>query len=158
MEVFDEPEEHLPVPSFASELRLTVGELFGWLLDWAKFRSYPHSAIAQGAVPKAIARWLITQLQLGCVSRMLGDPSANAPPTLQLLEKGDCPAGTLRERSWHHRFFLLCWAWWGRTITRSVPSGIRAASKSHFFALLPVGALILKLCAILTRCRNLMTS
>lgn len=32
-EVFDEPEELLPVPSFASELRLTVGELFGWLLD-----------------------------------------------------------------------------------------------------------------------------
>lgn len=32
-EVFDEPEELLPVPSFASELRLTVGELFGWLLE-----------------------------------------------------------------------------------------------------------------------------
>ncbi len=32
-EVFDEPEQELPVPSFASELRLTVGELFGWLLE-----------------------------------------------------------------------------------------------------------------------------
>lgn len=30
--VFDEPEMLLPVPSFASELRLSVGELFGWLL------------------------------------------------------------------------------------------------------------------------------
>jgi Uma2 family endonuclease len=32
-EVFDEPEQELAVPSFASELRLTVGELFGWLLE-----------------------------------------------------------------------------------------------------------------------------
>lgn len=32
-EVFDEPEDQLPVPSFASELRLTVGEVFGWLLE-----------------------------------------------------------------------------------------------------------------------------
>lgn len=32
-EVFDEPEEHIPVPSFASELRLTVGVVFGWLLE-----------------------------------------------------------------------------------------------------------------------------
>jgi len=32
-QVFDEPEALLPVPSFASELRLTVKELFGWLLD-----------------------------------------------------------------------------------------------------------------------------
>lgn len=32
-EVFDEPDELLPVPSFASELQLTVKELFGWLLD-----------------------------------------------------------------------------------------------------------------------------
>ena len=32
-EVFDEPEQQFPVPSFASELRLSVGELFGWLLD-----------------------------------------------------------------------------------------------------------------------------
>ena len=30
---FDEPEALLPVPEFASELRLTVGELFGWLLE-----------------------------------------------------------------------------------------------------------------------------
>lgn len=32
MKVFDEPGEQLPVPSFASELRLTVGDLFSWLL------------------------------------------------------------------------------------------------------------------------------
>jgi Uma2 family endonuclease len=32
-EVFDEPEQQLPVPSFASELRLSVEELFGWLLE-----------------------------------------------------------------------------------------------------------------------------
>jgi len=32
-EVFDEPEQLLPVPSFAMELQLTVGELFGWLLE-----------------------------------------------------------------------------------------------------------------------------
>ncbi|MBD2125970.1 Uma2 family endonuclease [Microcoleus sp. ZQ-A2] len=32
-EVFEEPEEQLPVPSFASELRLTVGDVFGWLLE-----------------------------------------------------------------------------------------------------------------------------
>ncbi len=32
-EVFDEPEDQLPVPSFASELRLTAGDLFAWLLD-----------------------------------------------------------------------------------------------------------------------------
>ncbi len=32
-EVFDQPEEQLPVPSFASELRLTVSDLFGWLLE-----------------------------------------------------------------------------------------------------------------------------
>lgn len=32
-EVFDEPEQQLPVPSFASELRLTVGDLFGWLFE-----------------------------------------------------------------------------------------------------------------------------
>ncbi|MBD2774978.1 Uma2 family endonuclease [Iningainema tapete] len=30
-EVFDESEQQLPVPSFASEIRLTVGDLFGWL-------------------------------------------------------------------------------------------------------------------------------
>ncbi len=33
LEVFDEPEQLLPVPSFANELRLTVGELFRWLLE-----------------------------------------------------------------------------------------------------------------------------
>ncbi|MEG4032611.1 Uma2 family endonuclease [Microcoleus sp. S36b_A4] len=32
-EVFDEPEQLLPMPSFARELQLTVGELFGWLLE-----------------------------------------------------------------------------------------------------------------------------
>ncbi len=32
-EVFDEPTEQLPVPSFASELRLTVSDVFGWLLE-----------------------------------------------------------------------------------------------------------------------------
>jgi Uma2 family endonuclease len=33
LEVFDEMEEQLPVPPFASELRLTVGDVFGWLLE-----------------------------------------------------------------------------------------------------------------------------
>lgn len=32
-EVFEEPEEQLTVPLFASELRLTVGEVFDWLLE-----------------------------------------------------------------------------------------------------------------------------
>ncbi len=32
-EVFDEPEQQLPVPSFASELHLAVGNIFGWLLE-----------------------------------------------------------------------------------------------------------------------------
>jgi len=32
-EVFELPEEQLPVPSFATELRLSVGELFSWLLE-----------------------------------------------------------------------------------------------------------------------------
>ncbi len=32
-EVFESLEEQLPVPSFATELRLTVGDLFGWLLE-----------------------------------------------------------------------------------------------------------------------------
>ena len=32
-EVFDEPEQQLPVPEFAKELNLTVGLVFGWLLD-----------------------------------------------------------------------------------------------------------------------------
>ena len=32
-QVFDEPEEQLPVPAFASELRLSLGELFGWLSE-----------------------------------------------------------------------------------------------------------------------------
>ena len=33
LEVFDEPEQQLSVPSFANELQLTVKELFGWLLE-----------------------------------------------------------------------------------------------------------------------------
>lgn len=32
-EVFDEKEDQLTVPSFARELRLTVGDVFGWLLE-----------------------------------------------------------------------------------------------------------------------------
>ncbi len=32
-EVFDQSEQQIPVPSFASELKLTVGDLFGWLLE-----------------------------------------------------------------------------------------------------------------------------
>jgi Uma2 family endonuclease len=32
-ELFYEVEQLLPVPSFASELQLTVGNLFGWLLE-----------------------------------------------------------------------------------------------------------------------------
>lgn len=32
-DLFDHPTQLLPVPPFASELQLTVGELFGWLLE-----------------------------------------------------------------------------------------------------------------------------
>jgi Uma2 family endonuclease len=32
-EVFDQPEQVLPMPVFARELRLTVKELFDWLLE-----------------------------------------------------------------------------------------------------------------------------
>ncbi len=32
-QVFDEPEHQLPVPLFASALHLSVGNLFGWLLE-----------------------------------------------------------------------------------------------------------------------------
>jgi Uma2 family endonuclease len=32
-EVFDEPDEVLPMPSFASELHITIKELFSWLLE-----------------------------------------------------------------------------------------------------------------------------
>jgi Uma2 family endonuclease len=32
-QVFDFPEELLPTPSFASELKLTLGNLFGWLME-----------------------------------------------------------------------------------------------------------------------------
>jgi Uma2 family endonuclease len=31
--VFDQPDVLLPVPSFASDLQLTVKDLFAWLLD-----------------------------------------------------------------------------------------------------------------------------
>ncbi|WP_277881979.1 hypothetical protein [Leptolyngbya sp. FACHB-541] len=32
-EAFDEPEQSLPVPAFASELVLSVGSVFGWLFE-----------------------------------------------------------------------------------------------------------------------------
>ena len=32
-EVFEESEQQLPVPLFSSEIQLTIGELFGWLLE-----------------------------------------------------------------------------------------------------------------------------
>ncbi|WP_442942342.1 hypothetical protein [Nostoc sp.] len=32
-EVFDEPQQKLPVPSFANELNLSVASIFGWLLE-----------------------------------------------------------------------------------------------------------------------------
>jgi len=32
-EVYDQPEEVIPVPSFASELRLSVKDLFAWLTE-----------------------------------------------------------------------------------------------------------------------------
>ncbi len=32
-ELFDKPEQLLPIPAFASELRLTVGNLFDWLME-----------------------------------------------------------------------------------------------------------------------------
>ena len=32
-EVLDEPDQIIPIPSFASELQLTVRELFAWLLE-----------------------------------------------------------------------------------------------------------------------------
>lgn len=33
LEIFDEPGLELPVPAFASEMHLSVGTIFGWLLD-----------------------------------------------------------------------------------------------------------------------------
>lgn len=33
IEVFDDPDAVLPVPEFASEFRLTLGELFAWLIE-----------------------------------------------------------------------------------------------------------------------------
>jgi Uma2 family endonuclease len=32
-EVFDQLEQTLPVPTFANELNMTVGLVFGWLLE-----------------------------------------------------------------------------------------------------------------------------
>ncbi|MCF3607804.1 Uma2 family endonuclease [Planktothrix agardhii 1033] len=32
-EVFDQPESPISVPPFATDIKLTVGELFGWLLE-----------------------------------------------------------------------------------------------------------------------------
>lgn len=31
--VFDEPQQQLPVPEFAKELQLTLGQVFDWLLE-----------------------------------------------------------------------------------------------------------------------------
>jgi Uma2 family endonuclease len=33
LQVFDQPAQDLPMPAFASEFQLTVGELFGWLAE-----------------------------------------------------------------------------------------------------------------------------
>lgn len=33
VQLFDEPQQQLPVPAFASEFKLTVADLFGWLLE-----------------------------------------------------------------------------------------------------------------------------
>ncbi|MBR8827500.1 MAG: hypothetical protein DSM107014_06260 [Gomphosphaeria aponina SAG 52.96 = DSM 107014] len=33
MEVFDEPQQQISGPSFASNLQLSVGDLFAWLLE-----------------------------------------------------------------------------------------------------------------------------
>jgi Uma2 family endonuclease len=32
-EVFDQPEDALPMPPFATDLSLTIAALFGWLLE-----------------------------------------------------------------------------------------------------------------------------
>ncbi len=32
-QVFDQPEQDLPVPDFARALQLTIGSVFGWLLE-----------------------------------------------------------------------------------------------------------------------------
>ena len=32
VKVFDQPEDTLPVPTFATTIHLNVGELFGWLI------------------------------------------------------------------------------------------------------------------------------
>lgn len=32
-QVFDQPEQDLPVPDFAQALQLTIGSVFGWLLE-----------------------------------------------------------------------------------------------------------------------------
>ena len=33
VEIFDEPNQQLPMPEFAKDLQLTIGELFGWLIE-----------------------------------------------------------------------------------------------------------------------------
>jgi Uma2 family endonuclease len=33
VQFFDQPEQQLPVPDFATEIKLTVGDVFGWLLE-----------------------------------------------------------------------------------------------------------------------------
>ncbi|RUT04458.1 hypothetical protein DSM106972_046860 [Dulcicalothrix desertica PCC 7102] len=33
VQLFDEPQQQLPVPAFTSEFKLTVADLFGWLLE-----------------------------------------------------------------------------------------------------------------------------
>ncbi|MBW4599270.1 MAG: Uma2 family endonuclease [Calothrix sp. FI2-JRJ7] len=33
VQLFDEPQQLLPVPTFANQIKLTVGDLFGWLLE-----------------------------------------------------------------------------------------------------------------------------
>jgi Uma2 family endonuclease len=33
VEIFDEIDQQLPMPEFAQDLQLTIGELFGWLIE-----------------------------------------------------------------------------------------------------------------------------
>jgi Uma2 family endonuclease len=33
VEIFDEMDQQLPMPEFAQDLQLTIGELFGWLIE-----------------------------------------------------------------------------------------------------------------------------
>ena len=34
VEIFDEIDQQLPMPEFAQDLQLTIGELFGWFIEW----------------------------------------------------------------------------------------------------------------------------